>query len=174
MSEREDDMTGNPKDGGAACAWCERPAHIRQGRIMLCAVHYRISSMRARAKRDGKIVPSRAEIEALVPTPFVCFGCDRAMNWLRSDGASTQVTLQHDRSGHLRLICLGCNTRHALHPGDTYYEIPAGHKRCFDCEQVKPFEEFPVARSRPIGRYSYCRPCTSIRFKKWSNQHAMA
>ena len=110
--------------GGPACAWCEEPSHIRQGRIHLCAKHYRISSMRTRAARDGKFVPSVKSIEDAIPSPFVCAPCGREMHWLRLGKASTQVTLQHDRCGDTRLLCLGCNTRHAQHPGDTERSKP--------------------------------------------------
>lgn len=154
------------------CAWCERPSHIRQGRILLCAVHYRISSMRSRAKRDGKVAPDRREIEALIPSPFVCECCGREMTWLRMKGASRQATLQHDRDGALRIICLACNTRHAQHPGDSFYHIPEGHKRCPDCEQVLPLASFAIDRSRPIGRKSYCRSCAAVRFKRWEARNA--
>jgi hypothetical protein len=154
------------------CAWCDRPSHIKQGRIVLCDQHYRMSSMRSRARRDGKKVPSRAQIEAMIPRPFVCGACERPMVWLRCHGASQQATLQHDRSGSMRIICLGCNTRHAQHPDDSFYAVPHGHKRCPDCEQVLPRKSFVADRSRPIGLRSYCRRCSSIRFKNWSTSHA--
>lgn len=152
-------MSGTVKDGGPAlCAWCSQPSHIRQGRINLCAMHYRISSMRSRAKRDGKLVPSREAIEAMANVSMSCFACGQEMHWLREEGASGQVTLQHDRDGSLRLLCLGCNTRHAQHPGDSYYDIPSDHKWCPDCGKVLPLSSFSIDRSRPIGRKSYCRP----------------
>ena len=165
-------MTDKHDGGPALCAWCEEPAHIKQGRILLCQVHYRISSMRILAKRDGKVSPSRDEIEAAIPNPLICSCCDREMNWLRSDGASTQITLQHDRRGSIRLICLGCNVRHSVHPSDTFYTIPAGKKRCPDCEMVLPVADFSKDRSRPIGLKSYCRPCASIRNKSWRKARA--
>ena len=71
-------------DNPFACAWCDEAAHIRQGRVMLCATHYRISSMRARAARDGKMVPTRDEIASLAAQSMTCVGCKRPMNWLRS------------------------------------------------------------------------------------------
>jgi hypothetical protein len=52
------------------------------------------------------------------------------MNWWLTEGSSTVITLQHDRDGTIRLICKGCNSRHHLHPGDSYYQMPRGHKRC--------------------------------------------
>ena len=128
--------------------------------------------MRARAKRDAKAVPTRQEIEAMVPSPFVCGGCGRDMTWLRGPEPSRQVTLQHDRDGTLRLLCLGCNTRHSVHPGDSFYAIPAGHKRCPDCASVLPLTSFAVDRSRPIGRKSYCRDCSALRHKSWRESHA--
>jgi hypothetical protein len=167
-------MSNERKDGGLVCKWCERPAHIKQGRILLCAMHYRISSMSSRARRDGKTAPSRAEIEAILPNPFICKPCGRPMNWVRDDGASTQATLQHDRNGEIRIICLACNTKHAQHPGDSYYDLPGGHKRCPDCEQILPVDAFVIDKSRPVGRKSYCRKCSSIRHKSWRSSHAVA
>lgn len=165
MSERN--------DGGTACAWCDEPAHIRQGRIFLCAMHYRISSMRSRARRDGKAVPTHDEIEALAQD-MICIGCGCQMNWLRKQGASTQATLQHDRGGSMRLLCLGCNTRHAAHPGDSFYQVPAGHKRCPDCNCNLPHRAFAKDASRPIGLKSYCRPCSAKRYQKWSKNNVAA
>lgn len=164
-------MSGRPENP-AACAWCDKPSHIQQGRILLCAMHYRISTMRSGAKRNGKLKPTRDQLEALVPFPFVCGCCDRQMTWLREGGASAQATLQHDRDGGLRIICLACNTRHAQHPGDSYYDVGKNHKRCPDCEAVLPLSAFAIDRSRPIGRKSYCRPCSAVRFKKWETSHA--
>lgn len=154
------------------CSWCEQPSHIRQGRILLCAKHYRVSSMRANAKRNGKETPTREQIESMIPTPFVCSCCHRPMTWLRELGTSQQATLQHDRNGEMRIICFACNTRHAHHPGDSFYGVPASHKRCPDCETNKPLDAFAVDRSRPIGRKSYCRQCAALRFKKWEARHA--
>ena len=166
-------MTKKDTGGPASCKWCEKPPHIRQGRIMLCDVHYRISSMRSAAKRHGKACPSTGEIESLIPNPFVCIGCDREMHWLRGTGpVSQQATLQHDRNGEIKIICFGCNTRHASHPDDTFYEIPNGHKFCPDCREVKPQSNFSKDASRPIGLKSYCKPCSSKRHEKWRNKNA--
>lgn len=160
------------KDGGPAlCAWCDQPSHIRQGRILLCVKHYRFSGMRSRAKRDGKTVPTRDQLEAIIPEPFNCPACRRPMQWLRTLGASSQVTLQHDRSGELKLICLACNTRHAQHPGDSFYDIPEGKKRCPNCDQVLPLAGFAVDRSRPMGRKSFCRACSSVVHTLWRRKN---
>ena len=151
----------------AKCAQCSNDAHIIQGSGGLCVIHYRIANMRTVARRAGKTVPTRQEIEALVPADMVCPFCDRAMNWLRKDGISTQATLQHDRSGGHRVICMGCNARHAVHPGDSFYEIPGGHKLCPACNQVLPKERFNRASTRPVGVSTYCRPCYGLVRKKW-------
>lgn len=157
------------KTGGPAfhCKWCENLAHIKQGRIYLCAVHYRFSSMRTRAKRDGKDVPDYAYLESLVPNPFLCPVCKVSMNWLSKEGHSTVITLQHDRDGTMRLICFKCNMRHSNFPEDTYYELPENHWRCSACGCVKPLEEFPTDRSRPLGKKSYCKLCSNIRMRNW-------
>lgn len=167
MAEHEG--TTRVNDGGPAflCSWCAKPAHIRQGRIWLCAAHYRISSMRTRAKRDGKTTPTRQEIEALIPAPFKCGACNRQMKWLRHGGASSQATLQHDRSGTVRIICLACNTRHAQHPGDSYYELPDNHKRCASCDSILPHSSFDKDRSRPLGLKSSCQKCSHAAHTEW-------
>jgi hypothetical protein len=163
-----------PSDGGPACAWCERPSHIRQGRLLLCAMHYRMSSMRTRAARDGKSVPAIEVLERLAADSMICAGCGRTMHWLRSDGASGQATLQHDRSGAIRLLCLGCNTRHAQHPGDSFYEMRPGTKLCHDCGRALPLMAFATDRSRPLGRKAHCRSCAAARNRAWRRSRADA
>lgn len=37
------------------------------------------------------------------------------------------------------------------------------HKRCLDCDEVKPLADFPPAKRRLDGRTSYCRPCMNKR-----------
>jgi hypothetical protein len=165
-------MADTINDGGrfrqCSRGGCVDMASARLGNARYCDRHYRFASMRASAKRDGKSVPSWDELESLTPNGLLCL-CGRTMNWRAKDGASTVITLQHDRDGKHRLICLACNTRHAQHPGDSFYQLPAGHKRCQDCSRVLPVEAFSLDRSRPIGRKSYCRECANVRHEKWSN-----
>lgn len=161
-------------DGGPACRWCNSAAVIRQGRIDLCAKHYRFQTMRTRARRDGKTVPSYNDLDDLIPAGMTCQCCKRGMNWRQSEGASTVITLQHDRDGALRLICLGCNTRHSVHEGDSFYVIPADMKFCPDCRMNLPIGSFSIDRSRPIGRKSYCRPCSAKRNANWRTSYAIA
>lgn len=165
-------MADERKDGGQACAWCSEPAHIQQGRILLCLKHYRMSSMRANARRYNKITPTLDELESLIPDPFVCIGCNRVMSWGRANGASRQATLQHDRSGKLRILCLACNTRHARHPGDTFYSISPDEKWCAGCSQVLPKTAFFRDRSRPCGLKGNCRECSKKAHTNWRVNNA--
>lgn len=121
---------------------CSRQAFRRRGNAHYCVIHTRISEMRCTAQRDGKLVPPWEQLESLAETAVTCAGCNRAMNWLSVDGASTVVTLQHDRDGGIRLICLSCNSRHGAHPGDSFYEIPQGFKRCGRCHEIKSEDQF--------------------------------
>jgi hypothetical protein len=90
-------------------AGCIDAALRQHGHARYCARHYRFATMRTRAKRDGKTVPDWAELETLTPADMICPSCSRVMNWLAKDGFSTVITLQHDRDGIHRLICLACN-----------------------------------------------------------------
>lgn len=40
-----------------------------------------------------------------------------------------------------------------------------GRRRCRDCGQWKPLEEFHTSPRRPSGRGSYCQPCYNVRSK---------
>jgi hypothetical protein len=44
---------------------------------------------------------------------------------------------------------------------------PAGLKRCADCEQVKPLEQFDVHERQAGGYNCYCKPCRSKRNREW-------
>jgi Recombination endonuclease VII len=48
--------------------------------------------------------------------------------------------------------------RHALDR-----DVPAGHKWCPDCDEVKPLEDFPTTRASRSGRHTYCKPCHNAR-----------
>ncbi len=150
----------------ALCAWCVRPATRKHGSAWFCARHYRFQQMRATAKRHGKSVPSYETLEMLAQC-LECVGCGRAMHWLIADGPrARQVTLQHDRSGAIRFLCLGCNTSHSVHPGDEFYNIPPDHKRCPRCGDVKACASFFTDRTR--GRRgqaplrSLCKECGRV------------
>jgi len=114
--------------------------------------------MRDSAATVRKLVPSYEWLEANVPEGMVCPCCNRTMNWLRKEGGPTVITLQHDRVGEgVRLMCHSCNIRHSKMPKDSFYDLPAGHKWCPRCDEIKPVEEF--YKNPNTGRISECRPC---------------
>src|SRR3954471_16614263 len=41
--------------------------------------------------------------------------------------------------------------------------VPEGSTSCPDCDTVKPFADFPTARSNKSGRHTYCKPCHDAR-----------
>jgi RNase P subunit RPR2 len=148
----------------SVCATCKAPAEASRGRARYCAKHFRFVAMRAFAKTRGKYQPTAAELEALIPPGMVCVTCQRVMNWLHTDGRSTQVTLQHDRSGAIRLICSACNTKHQAMPGDLIYALPASSKFCQKCETVLPLASFHFRkRGRSAGKpLSICISCERV------------
>jgi len=150
------------------CSKCTEPAHSKSGHQWLCVLHYRLRQMQHSARRYNKVAPTDQvliEMIAALGPGLHCPVCKRQMNLLASDGQSTCLTLQHDRSGALRLICKRCNNRHQYHPLDSFYDLPAGHKRCPGCRTVKPFAEFYQGSDlRYIdGRRSYCRACYAVK-----------
>jgi hypothetical protein len=42
-------------------------------------------------------------------------------------------------------------------------QLAPGLKRCPDCREIKPLDEFPGAKNTVSGRHSYCKPCHNIR-----------
>lgn len=143
------------------CKWCDEKAYKRSGNIHLCAMHWRISTTRARAKYRGQEVPTREWFESAIKSlrNMECIVCARRMNFLSKDGHSTVMSLQHDRSGKMRLLCQGCNTRHAFYPMDDYYAKNGKEKWCAACAQYLPLDRFYVDRTRSGAPRSRCKPC---------------
>lgn len=154
---------GGPRRPDQKCAHCENPGTelFKQG--YYCVVHYRIKQMRYDAQASGKTIPEATEISSMmdhwIENGLLCPVCKRKMNWLKKEGISTMLTLQHDRSGQYRLICLGCNVRHQNYPGDTFYDLPAGQEWCRTCEKTKPISDFYPRKSSRLGIRSSCREC---------------
>ena len=151
------------------CKWCNQEAVRKQGRNWYCKKHYRFSQMRGTAKRRGKVVPSYGDLENLnTETGGKCPVCKRTLNWLSKDGTSTVVTLQHDRSGGVRFLCLSCNTRHASFPNDTFYSTDPNMRMCPRCKTRLPLSEFSKDNN---GRWkntnTYCRKCRTIMHGEW-------
>lgn len=145
------------KPNRSTCARCDRPAFALMYFTNLCLLHVRAEQMRRGARYGEKAIPPREVIESLLNAALAsgmkCPSCGRTMNWLKKDGQSTVITLQHDRDGGFRAICFGCNVRHQFHPNDTFYSLPAGHKRCQACKNNKPTADF-YSPSR-----ANCRQC---------------
>ncbi len=145
------------------CMHCDSEAVLLRGQTIYCGMHGRLFQMRYCAKQKKKAVPTKDELLAMalevVGNGMNCQCCERTMNWLLREGHSTVVTLQHDRSGAFRLICFACNTRHFKHPGDTFYEIPKGSKKCFGCNVVKKYSDFYRNAASRDGMQSQCRDC---------------
>lgn len=117
--------------------------------------------MRFSARRKGKYVPTLDELDALLAAHGMnCQHCKAKMNWTAREGWRTVVSLQHDRDGSIRLLCLACNTSHSTQPGDSFYEIPADHKKCSGCSKIMLRSKYPSRRVRGFVMYrSMCRDC---------------
>lgn len=119
--------------------------------------------MRYDAKHKNKAVPTRMELESLAlqikADDMRCPCCRRTLHWLGRDGISSVVTLQHDTNGDFRLICHACNTRHSKHPGDSFYEVMPGERRCFGCGDIKRKSEFYKNRAARDGLQTLCKEC---------------
>ncbi len=156
--------------GMTICSRCPSEAIRKQGNQWLCPTHYRFGQMRCVAKRDEKSVPSHEQLVNLLSylDGMKCPHCQRVMNWMQEDGSSTQVTLQHYRSGSMGLICLACNTRHGQMEGDTFNDLPADKKICPGCEVMKPLSDFRNDNlKRWKSKQSYCRECANKRMREW-------
>lgn len=153
------------KDRPVSCARCADGAVRQLARMWFCAKHSRFQQMRVQARARGKAVPSYEALEAMTT---ICKGCGVQTHWLVSDGPRTrQATLQHDRSGAMRILCYSCNSRHEKLPGDQFYEVPPGQKRCPTCEAVKPIGAFIRDKSHPSGVKSSCRQCNNAKEVKY-------
>lgn len=151
------------------CKWCRRNAFRKQGRIWLCKRHYRFQQMRANAKRHGKSVPAYEWLEqAWNALKNRCPVCSQKLNWLSSEGTSTVVTLQHDRSGTHRLLCLSCNVRHSSFEDDTFYSSDPSKRVCPRCQYTLPISRFGTDNSgRWKNKKAYCRDCSTWYHRQW-------
>jgi hypothetical protein len=160
-------------NGGCAafpCSRCGIQSVRIQGHQHLCEKHYRFGQMKASAKRHGKPVPSNMDLEemCLSLTEMRCPTCGRTMNWMGVNGRATVATLQHDRSGLMRILCLSCNTRHASFKGDTFYINDDKTRMCPNCKKTMDRTSFCVDRSsRWLNTNTYCRSCRNEMQRRW-------
>lgn len=145
------------------CRYCDEPRSALFAKDVRCLPHARMDQMRYTARRRGLLEPSIRELEDLVRTSEMkCAGCRLPMAWtfkMSERGRRGVISLQHDRSGALRLLCVRCNIRHSDHPGDTFYEIPEGKRFCGRCQTFRPLDQFPRNRAQPGGIGNPCRKC---------------
>lgn len=165
-----------PSDRQCSRRGCVEPAELKWSHSYFCVRHYRFNKMRSGASDRRVYAPTFQELEAMVPDDMTCPACRRVMNWRRRDGSSTVITLQHDRSGEMRMMCSRCNSQHAHHPEDQFYLVPAGHKRCPGCGAIKHYEtHFHKSGTGQTGHVTvYCKSCKSARHLRSRNETAAA
>jgi hypothetical protein len=150
------------------CYVCGDEAINRLGRSNLCAKHRRFIQMQKTAKQDKKYVPSIYEIENITPLDMICQDCGVLMNWIDGSNRPSNAVLQHYRDGSIGVTCMSCNTKHGMMPGDSYRDLPDGHKLCTGCKTIKPLTSFA---SRKDGKRPYpmskCRQCNLAANKEW-------
>jgi hypothetical protein len=140
------------------CSKCDCPGFRWRGERWLCIFHHRFDTMITASRTCGKTVPTERQLWAMavpiITNGMKCPSCDVVMQWTGNRQSHT-ISLQHDRSGALRLICMLCNQRHDDLPGDTFFELPKDHWRCPRCEQVLPLTAF--YKDRAGGCCKVCR-----------------
>jgi hypothetical protein len=154
------------------CYICGDSAIKRHGRANRCEKHHRFIQMQKTAQHDGKYVPSIYEIEKLIPSNMKCADCGCLMHWIDDENRSSGAVLQHYRNGLLGIVCLSCNTKHGFMPGDSYRDVPVGHKLCSVCKTIKPLSIFSL---RKDGKVPYpltkCKPCSHKALVNWRNKN---
>lgn len=154
---------------------CHADGTERRNNAWYCPMHTRVRQMRIACRHDNKTCPDESIVDDLVKriiqSGMECELCGVRMNWMKKDGISSCVSLQHDRSGSFRLICLGCNVRHGQLPGDKYYEIRDGQKWCAGCETVLDASEFYPSRTIAQGVMSRCKKCSAKIARGWAKNN---
>ncbi len=145
-------MLENAMPAPICCHWCDSLATDRRGKLHVCIKHYRFVAMRVTAKADGKLVPTFDQLESMANDldEMGCPHCKAVMVWRRKDGGTSVVSLQHDRSGEMRFLCLSCNARHVSCPDDSFYTHSLSQRPCSLCKKWLPLEDF--GRRRQNGR----------------------
>ena len=150
------------------CYICGDKTIILHGRKNVCEKHKRFLQMQHTAKRDKKYVPSIYEIEKMVPKDMICQDCGCTMHWIDNDNRRHGAVLQHYRNGSLAITCMACNTKHGLMIGDSYRDVPSGHKMCISCKTIKPLDMFYVRRDSKVEYpMSKCKACNLGSHQAW-------
>lgn len=124
----------------------------------------RFRCMQRRAEKSGKYVPTTAELGALFDQieDMKCPSCLQTMTLFGpSKSRGNRISLQHDHSGRIRLVCLSCNVGHGQSgAGDAYFDIPSGKKYCPNCRKIKDRTDFQ--KSQQHGHRVYCVVCQTL------------
>lgn len=146
------------------CTQCDRPGTVFKCNRWICDIHFRIQCMRDCAAFRGKYVPDKSLLlelaERVEASGMKCSHCSTLMVWRGAKGRRDVVSLQHDRDGGIRLLCMECNFQHRYFPGDTFYITPIGWKYCPKCQSAKPPIEF--YRNGNGRLKSYCKECKHV------------
>lgn len=151
------------------CAYCDRPGYRFRANRWQCELHFRADTMRNTALSKGKESPSfnvlSGMLEKAQADGLKCL-CGTQMQMTGKRGEQHTISMQHDRSGAIRLICMLCNQRHNDCPGDTFYDLPKDSWRCSRCNEVKKRTEF-----YPNMRPAYCKVCSNqLSRKVWKER----
>lgn len=143
------------------CIKCGDEAKKKWGGVWMCLPHYRLSAMRCSAKAKGKTVPSWKELYHLLSKLccLQCPHCKQQMVWLRSQNSRRVITLQHDRSGNIKFLCLSCNSSHGnLKTDDDFYKTPKLFE-CRGCKKDKDLKSFYPNNGKPRPKDYLCKEC---------------
>ena len=154
------------------CYICGDKTISLHGRKNVCAKHKRFLQMQHTAKTDKKYMPSIYEIEKMVPKNMVCQDCGCTMHWIDNENRKQGAVLQHYRNGTLAIVCSSCNSRHGSMPGDSYRDLPKGHKFCPYCKTIKPLDMFYKRKdSKVLYPMTKCKPCNLIAHQEWRKKN---
>ena len=161
-------MMKSLKGDNMKCYICGNLAIKRGNRSNLCEKHYRFIQMQKTAKTDKKYVPNIFELEKLVPKDMKCQDCGSYMHWIDDANRRLGAVLQHYRNGTLGITCLSCNTKHGLMVGDSYKDVPVGHKLCRSCKTIKPLDLFYKRKDYKVPYpMTKCKSCNHEAHKQW-------
>ena len=139
--------------------------HKRALRTIYCDKCYRFNCMLKIAKQYNKYVPSLTEIEVLFGKlhNMQCPICNKQMSWHSKYGKmSNVISLQHNYSGNILLICQGCNSGHGNSMlKDEYFNLNNNERFCPDCRKILNKNSFyKSSRNEYAG---ICKVCDNIR-----------
>jgi len=150
------------------CYICGDETINRHSRSNLCAKHNRFIQMQKTAKADKKYVPCIFELEKVAPKSMECQDCGATMTWIDLENRALNAVLQHYRNKTIGIVCMSCNTKHGMMPGDSYRDVPNGHKLCRYCKTIKPLDMFyKRGDSKKPYPMTKCKKCNLYVHRLW-------